>query len=1204
MIKERAWPVRAMYILIAAALAIGLFITAAPIHKVSAADNEVVSEWDRVPTPTTEDWVLAPESIIMDYALALAGEAGEVAYAIIYSDYDYGEQEGGPWYLLKSEDGAATWENIIKGLNTEVDKKGLGEIATLEQVACDPEEADFVAVAAWVTKDGMHVFLSKDGGTTFKDAGKVEDGGVSFDNGDVFELEVSPAEDNERNIAIGGCLNETDQVALLFRSTATGDSASAWEDATDVATYKGWDDHNLATNFSSEAVVDIKFSPNWKNDKTILVLTVTQYDYDWDGYVHHGDAYLQIGSWGTETQGWNKESGANIAAVLLKHEDDIWFPAFAQLTGGITLPSDYDGKKADKRLAWVWVNYANDIPWYTSGEQACTIYRVANNSADPIGYQIEGGDLWLTNVSYWGTIDEGKAMAGVLGNGATINDDTDTIFTTCCTGVQVYRYGGTITKMDVCCPRWDDACKLPTGRLAMDAFYVSADKAYAVDLFDGPEIMSGGSLYDEGAWSVSFDDGNIWNQLSLIDTKIDYLSDVAVSPDCNKTFLVSVNKVIIDQGRECPCDSVWVHAADFPEEGYSEYSGHWLRTWCGELLGNNSGWFDEHPERGLLRLLPGETTGDTVYLVDRMYDAIYWLDMETLGCWEEVSAPPKEIDEIVDLAVAGNETLYALNEDGYVAVYHEGDWGKAVESKVDEGWTIAVHGDKILVGGYDGQVSYSSDTAKTFALLEEVPTIDGLVTVGFDTYFDTNKVIYAATAEITPNHDNYGGGIYRWVINQSEEWKDLGANHDYNYTGLLLSYSGGNTYTGSDTGGVLYASYVGETCESDWSTSDDWFNCWKDAEKCWDTGVARTLTPAGEIECEKCVEWDYLTVGLTGDEWFIAPPYALKMCGCTTPTTNTKLYAIGMDYESINDGEVSVQDDGGVWYDMAKAKWGTVWTFEDCYAKKAPELTSTSNMTIPADCYCSNLPFSIRWDGVCDACYYDLQIALDDQFTDVVAEWDYQEGGKDMLGATGLSYVVPDILTCEVTYYWRVRAHEASTCQIIHSWWSDAETFTVAPSAAQGAITLIAPVSGATDVGIKNVGFSWDLTATANKFDWVLSKNADLSSPIESKTGLTSKAYTYSNTLVHGTTYYWQVKAYNGGTLVSTSSVGVFTTGALGPYCDPIDGLCFDTQAELTAHEATAHPAAGTPFWVWVVIAIGAVLVIVVIVLIFRTRRV
>src|SRR4030042_3931256 len=104
MIQARAWPVRAMYILIAAALAISLFITAAPAQKVSGADDDIAAEWTTVPTPTTEGWVLAPESVIIDYALA---SAGEVAYAVVYNDYDSDDE----YYLLKSDDGAATWSD-------------------------------------------------------------------------------------------------------------------------------------------------------------------------------------------------------------------------------------------------------------------------------------------------------------------------------------------------------------------------------------------------------------------------------------------------------------------------------------------------------------------------------------------------------------------------------------------------------------------------------------------------------------------------------------------------------------------------------------------------------------------------------------------------------------------------------------------------------------------------------------------------------------------------------------------------------------------------------------------------------------------------------------------------------------------------------------------------------------------------------------
>jgi hypothetical protein len=195
-------------------------------------------------------------------------------------------------------------------------------------------------------------------------------------------------------------------------------------------------------------------------------------------------------------------------------------------------------------------------------------------------------------------------------------------------------------------------------------------------------------------------------------------------------------------------------------------------------------------------------------------------------------------------------------------------------------------------------------------------------------------------------------------------------------------------------------------------------------------------------------------------------------------------------------------------------------------------------------------------------------------------------------------------LSCEQTYYWRVRASEAATGQVIHSWWADGY-FSVAPSVQSGIIELVAPEPGATGVGTKNVGFSWDLLAEADEFDWVLDNNFDFSSPVESKTGLDETSYECTKTLEYGTTYYWQVTAYNDGAEISTSSVGTFTTAAQGEFCCPQCGLCFDTQAELQAHIDEMHPAQpATPFWVWVVIGIGAALVIVVIVLIFRTRRV
>jgi len=1123
MTKIRGWPARVMYFLIAAALVISLIIVAAPAQKVSADPD--LSEWSRVYTPTTDGWVLAPNSIIIDYALA---DGGDVAYAVVYNVTD------DVYFLLKSDDYAATWTDITDALE---DVDGTNTTAMMMQVATDWVDPDFVAVALW--EDGeLRVYFSTDGGDSFEDIGEVEDGGVSLTL--VSDLAVSYEAGGKREIAIGGVGD--DNFAALFRSTVTGDSATGWEDATE---YAGWDGDNSVPIISTSVLVtDIIFSTSWGTDKTILVTTVS-------GTVPNYDVHLQCGSWGTSA-GWNEMSTLGIEAVPILEDEFIptWLASVdARGIAGITLPEDYNSKNANDRVLWVWVNYYVDDP--ADGYiPMCALMRVDDDSADPVGPmgQIEDGELWLTNISYQGTIAEGEAIAGVLGDGMGN-------FTAPCEGVQVYRNDG-IRNMDICCERWHDACKLPTGVAAMAVSYVDDDKAYAVALQGMPPI-------DEGAWSVTFDDGDTWNQLSLIDTVIDYFSDVAVSPDCNKTFLVSIS----EEGGYGQCDSVWLHAETLPEA--EEYSGQWIRTWSGEL----DYW-------GLLRLAPEETTGDTVVLVDYDTNNVYLNELETLACWDPIGST--ELDYIQDLALQDNDTLFAIDFEGNVAMFDDDEWQEAVNSDVDNGNTIAVWGDHILVGGLDGDVSYSDDGGETFELLEDIPTIDGYVTVAFDTYFDTNGVVYAATNE----EGDYTGGIYSWVIGESEEWMDLkaepeewqvlpesmwtttdgDASMEVAYTGLVVDRPG-NPFTDADNGGVIYASYVGEhTYAVGNTTATVYF-----------TGAARSLEREVTI-CLTCLNWDFLHVGLTVDvERFESWPDALKICGCLTPDSNTHLFAIDGMYN---------------YYDMVEMEPGSVWTYEDCYAKKAPEISSPADGTVIAadPCSCYSVPFTVLWDSLCDACSYDIAFALDEDFTMPVP--------VNVNGETGLTYHVvgddpsfsvmggPDGgLSCETTYYVRVRAADAATGEIIHSWWSDPIAITIAPSVAAGEIDLVSPEPGATGVATEGVGFSWDLMAEADAFDWVLDDNSDFSSPVESKTGLTSTAYECTKTLEHDTTYYWMVTAYNEGSAISMSAVGTFRTME-------------------EAEEVTPPPPVETPVWVWVVIGIGAALVIVVIVLIFRTRRV
>jgi hypothetical protein len=1154
-----------------------LIIVAAPAQKAVAQNGDVAAEWEMVDTPTMEGWVLAPQSLIVDYHTAAEGE---VAYAVVDA---YDEDCDGDmwvdhyWRLLKSDDYCATWDDLTDALEDLMDVDGGDYIDEIMRVATDWEDPDFVAVALWwwdntASDYFLHVFFSTDGGDTFEDAGEVEDGGVFLQI--VADLVVTPESGGDRDIFIGGTANST-YGAGLFHCVVTGDSAGAWHDATDFGDYEGWDNMDPGDDppldvgdIMSWLVTDIIVSPNWGLDNTVLVTTIA---WDWDTTFQ--GVYLQCGSFGS-SPAWNGFSTLGIEAVEIKtnNSHDILLPTEfmmfdARAIAGLLLPEDYNSKNADDRVLWVWVNYWD----WSTGENLCDIMRVEDDSADPVGPmgQIEDGELWLTNISYHGTIAEGEAIAGVLGNGGYyyMDGSPDDLFTECCEGVQVYRNDG-IRNMDICCERWHDACKPPTGEYAMAVTYVGDDKAYAV-------ALGGFYDYDEGAWSVTFDDGDTWNQLSLIDTNIDYLSDVEVSPDCNKTFLVSVN---VEMG--CGCDSVWLHAVNLPEA--EEYSGQWLRTWCGQL----EGWWHEDDHGGMLRLNPEETNGDTVVLYDYGTSNVYINYLETLACWDPISST--ELDEIVDLAMLDIDTIFALDYNGDVSMFDDDEWQEAVDSELDdEGWSIAVHGDYVLVGGwFNGEVSISDDGGETFTRVEETTDIEGHVTVAFDSYFDQNSAIYAAIEGWTYDYNGWGyyareGGIYLWILGESVDWTDIGACNEYAYTGIVLDTADGNPMTSPETGGVLYASFIHE---------NEYYSE-------YGTGVARTLMPIVEICCDiGDTEWDYLIESepddwVWDDSWFSATPHALEICGCLTPDTNTHLFVI----------------DSGSYYDMCEHEWGQVWTFEDCYSKKGVELSSPADgFVVGVDvCDCCNVPFTIMWDRLCDACCYEFEFALDEDFTQMVDVWecmhdDEKNGNGGPNGGeccpwccygycpdnpTEPSWWVGCCFNPETTYYWRVRAVEAETYQCIKSWWSEPRSFTVAPTAEAGAINLVSPEPGATDASIDGLGFSWIMLAQADNFDWVLDNNSDFSSPVDSETGLTDTAYGTTATLDYDTTYYWQVTAYRDGSEIGKSAVGTFRT--------------------MMEAEPEPEPEPDvTPFWVWVVIAIGAVLVIVVIVLIFRTRRV
>jgi len=1109
------WPRRLIYLGIAVLMTLGLLLAPAMAPQASAAD--VDAEWKMPGTPNTDDWTVAPGAKISVPAVA---PGGEVIY-VVGKGYDDNDWCSGNYTarLWKSEDSGVVWDDLTDKVwdadslpAAFKDKPNV----SFNYVACGRDEGghDFVAVALVNTSAitgptdycnmSQAVVISADGGDNFYWTRDMQDGYSTLNM--AFSMVVSDEDaDDTRNIAVGGVgMKNASCVGLVYRYETGGLIGGGWVDASD---YEDWD-LGMA---ESKAVTKVAFAPSWLEDKTVMAVSHTS-----------DDTYLQTGTWGN-TKVWNSD----LEGAVLVAEDESEWATQKGAAAGLTLPRDYENSR-NSRYAWVYVN----------GHDNATgvIYRVVGTQVEPLDKQISD-EPYLASINYLGYIESGKALAGLYdGEG-------------CCQGVQVYRNDG-IAEMAICCDAWKAACKPPTGTTKASVGYVSIDKAYA--------FVGGDTDYAEGAMSFSYDDGDNWNQIGLVDTYIDYLSDVAKSPKCNKTWVVSVNlggnmdagSVSLLGRGPCECDSVWLHATPLPEA--SEYSAAWVRVWSDNLTYNEGLNSCQTPEMGLLRLAPEETEEAlTVYLVDRGTNKVYYESSEGLGCWE----PGKStVDNITDFAVQDEATIYTLDFNADVAVsenHGKGKWSSAMDTKVDDGHTIAVLGEgNVLVGGADGKVSYSDDDLATFADGEASFTDlqDGLgkgrVHVAFDSYFDSNSVIYAAVSVVNVSNDcedpdnDADNGIYRWEIGESSEWTDLGkcktlgttsatpwgAQLGYDtdmcdkvevgYYGIVLSNAEGNPETDATTGGVLYATFYDANGNV--------------------TGVARCLNPAEDVACGGA-EWDYLIEDVSDmSSWpiqFTLEPSNLKICGCLTPDTYSQLYAIDDHpyYRVFACGDVDEVD------------VGTLNVYEDCYAKAGPTLLSPADGdVVDADpCYCWNDAFTLKWDRQCDACSYNLQIALDEGFTEVMS--DHEWIGKDEDDCTEIdydppkgsapSYVVGNNAlgegSCGTTYYWRVRSADAETGEIIHSPWSEVRSFTVAVGP-MAQLTLTNPANGAIGVAVSNIPFTWDAVADATGYEFSL-MNAATDVAEESWSG-SETTHTYTGTLSYSTSYYWTVKAFKGTT--------------------------------------------------------------------------
>jgi len=547
---------------------------------------------------------------------------------------------------------------------------------------------------------------------------------------------------------------------------------------------------------------------------------------------------------------------------------------------------------------------------------------------------------------------------------------------------------------------------------------------------------------DESAFAISRNNGETFNQLSLIDTTIDWFNDVAVAPDCTTIYLASANR---NEGVSCnEFDSVWRAtinpnvAAPLPAVPPLGY--YWERVFTHVTSGNCGVAQSDLP---ILRVVPSCTDkkdgeivgwaaqGATTTGAANAAGVMAW--SPDFGDYWAMVAPRFAVQ---DFAFESSTTLYVVSPGGLVQrlPYTGTSWSTnlaSYDTTLQMAHTIvAVPDGKVLVGGAGGAAgqstypfAYSADKGLTFNGSSGYAIAGaGNQHVLFDVDFKNNNFIYMGD-------DNAGtavGTVYRNTAPSFTTWVDNDMMEAAN--GAAYIFAGvGAPLAWTTAAGVaidepphpvgifgLVQAWTGEPQPALYAAHDN--ITYSIQTGAWGSAVCRTLKPRDGMP-KPGILWDCLDIFAPAAQvgvYFTLEPSSLKYCGCCTLDTNTTLYAIDDESGIVPFGSVAgvlvpynnaavpapIVLAGGRWNQHlragAAAPWsldypgytptirqGMLWAYTDCLAKKGPILKSPADkFLVGADPVTGrNQQVDLAWEQLCLSTVYQLQIAKDAAFT-------------------------------------------------------------------------------------------------------------------------------------------------------------------------------------------------------------------------------
>ena len=735
-------------------------------------------------------------------------------------------------------------------------------------------------------------------------------------------------------------------------------------------------------------VYAIAFSPNYPDDGQLVAVVTDEVDT----FV---TAKISDQEWGTSIGD----------ARLNKDNSGIPAPVAVDTSATIAFPKDYNCDV----LAGSYVQFVA----IDAGNENGDVYMIRGVAAPgrslaidlDIGWADHLKNVDVTGLAISGNADTANLIAGAAGN----------------TEIYLSTDGG---------QNWERSTKPPTGQ----------SETYVLMAADGGityAVTSG----TESAFSASRDGGVAWNQISLIDTKISDIVDLAPSPSYsqdNTLFMLTHHT----DGEH----SLWRSLNDGTD---------WERVYTSALANVD--------EIDRVKLPPQYDNDNQVVFIAGSSNGkpAIWKSTDNGQSFRRkiVSFP------IDTWAVVDDTTLFIGSHDGSNGlVYRTTNSGRSYSDGAVAGSqslnSIALspsydEDETILVGNKDGWVYWSEDNGASFEPLPPHATskpLSGTITVAFDPKYSANNTVYAAS-------DTADKGIYRFIIGKSDAWEAIDSPTD-GMIGQIIVSAEGTLYAANfkADGGMercLNPTYpLGPTFETVTKGLDDGvklIGLWLSEHRLWSIDTAHTklmaysdsqtqpvslTSPPDEApgvgtiinDAVKNVSLDWETLsGATEYEWqldydtdFSTVPPGFEG---TTRASSAQLPAL--DLATTYYWRVRATE-------PVLSPWSDKWSFTTSLGTEAlaPRLESPKGGA-------SGVPVKpiFQWSAIAGAECYELVVSTEAALDNptILKTDDYA------LPTTAWQCNI--VLNNNTTYYWKVRAISADTC----SAWSAVSAFSTEP---------------------------------------------------------------------------------------------------------------------------------------------------------------